>query len=165
MWAQRRGALAVIVGDNQKGGPLIQMFAHGPEVDNVTIPSVFTARTTAQLLSALTQPGSFIEDTLDNQGNPVLRVQRGSTVNKASSPRLPPRPTIDDLPTTPTAKLKSTLPNQTIKSERLRLDIPEKLSPRKTRLSEGHPKKFEVPSYLRITTTTGGILDPEGLNL
>lgn len=82
MWAQRRGALAVIVGDNQKGGPLIQMFAHGPEVDNVTIPSVFTARTTAQLLSALTQPGSFIEDTLDNQGNPVLRVQRGSKSKK-----------------------------------------------------------------------------------
>ncbi|KAJ4263809.1 hypothetical protein NW762_005842 [Fusarium torreyae] len=82
MWAQRRGALAVIVGDNQKGGPLIQMFAHGPEVDNVTIPSVFTARTTAQLLSALTQPGSFIEDTLDNQGNPVLRVQRGPPKSK-----------------------------------------------------------------------------------
>ncbi|KAK2929804.1 hypothetical protein FoTM2_010144 [Fusarium oxysporum f. sp. vasinfectum] len=84
MWAQRRGALAVIVGDNQKGGPLIQMFAHGPEVDNVTIPSVFTARTTAQLLSALTQPGSFIEDTLDNQGNPVLRVQRGPKSRKHS---------------------------------------------------------------------------------
>ncbi|KAF5018347.1 hypothetical protein F66182_9675 [Fusarium sp. NRRL 66182] len=82
MWAQRRGALAVIVGDNQRGGPLIQMFAHGPEVDNVTIPSVFTARTTAQLLSALTQPGSFIEDTLDNQGNPVLRVQRGPRSKK-----------------------------------------------------------------------------------
>ncbi|KAM0202279.1 hypothetical protein ACHAPI_001466 [Fusarium lateritium] len=82
MWAQRRGAVAVIVGDNQKGGPLIQMFAHGPEVDNVTIPSVFTARTTAQLLSALTQPGSFIEDTLDNQGNSVLRVQRGSKSKK-----------------------------------------------------------------------------------
>lgn len=77
MWAQRRGAIGVIVGDNQKGGPLIQMFAHGPEVDNVTIPSVFTARTTAQLLSSLTQPGSFIEETLDDQGNPVLRVQRG----------------------------------------------------------------------------------------
>ncbi|KAH7157465.1 hypothetical protein B0J13DRAFT_581625 [Dactylonectria estremocensis] len=78
MWAQRRGAIAVIVGDNQKGGPLIQMFAHGPEVDNVTIPSVFTARTTAQLLSSLTQPGSFIEETLDDQGNPVLRVRWGS---------------------------------------------------------------------------------------
>ncbi|KAG6103566.1 hypothetical protein E4U31_002741 [Claviceps sp. LM219 group G6] len=80
MWAQRRGAVAVIVGDNQKGGPLIQMFAHGDEVDNVTVPSVFTARTTAQLLSSLTQPGSFIEDTIDDNGNPVLKVQQSATV-------------------------------------------------------------------------------------
>lgn len=79
MWAQRRGAVAVIVGDNQKGGPLIQMFAHGDEVDNVTVPSVFTARTTAQLLSSLTQPGSFIEDTIDDNGNPVLKVQQSAT--------------------------------------------------------------------------------------
>ncbi|KAG6009885.1 hypothetical protein E4U21_000987 [Claviceps maximensis] len=79
MWAQRRGAIAVIVGDNQKGGPLIQMFAHGEEVDNVTVPSVFTARTTAQLLSSLTQPGSFIEDTIDDNGNPVLKVQQSAT--------------------------------------------------------------------------------------
>ncbi|KAG6321290.1 hypothetical protein E4U22_002120 [Claviceps purpurea] len=79
MWAQRRGAVAVIVGDNQKGGPLIQMFAHGDEVDNVTVPSVFTARTTAQLLSSLTQPGSFIEDTIDDNGNPVLKVQQSTT--------------------------------------------------------------------------------------
>ncbi|PFH59432.1 hypothetical protein XA68_12309 [Ophiocordyceps unilateralis] len=77
MWAQRRGAVAVIVGDNQKGGPLIQMFAHGDEVENVTVPSVFTARTTAHLLSSLTQPGSFIEDTLDDNGNPVRKVQKG----------------------------------------------------------------------------------------
>lgn len=82
MWAQRRGAVAVIVGDNQKGGPLIQMFAHGEEVDSVTIPSVFTARTTAQLLSSLTQPGSFIEDFLDDNGNPVFRVQPGSKSGK-----------------------------------------------------------------------------------
>ena len=82
MWAQRRGAIAVIVGDNQKGGPLIQMFAHGEEVDNVTIPSVFTARTTAHLLSSLTQPGSFVEDSLDDSGKPVLKVQQGSKVNK-----------------------------------------------------------------------------------
>ncbi|KAG5979987.1 hypothetical protein E4U55_004517 [Claviceps digitariae] len=79
MWAQRRGAIAVIVGDNQKGGPLIQMFAHGEEVDNVTVPSVFTARTTAQLLSSLTQPGSFIEDTIDDNGKPVLKVQQSAT--------------------------------------------------------------------------------------
>ncbi|KAF4124664.1 PA domain [Geosmithia morbida] len=77
MWAQRRGAVAVIVGDNQKGGPLIQMFAHGDAVDNVTIPSVFTTRTTAQILSSLTQPGSFIEDALDDDGKPVLKVQQG----------------------------------------------------------------------------------------
>ncbi|EHK44406.1 hypothetical protein TRIATDRAFT_181807, partial [Trichoderma atroviride IMI 206040] len=85
MWAQRRGAIGVIVGDNVKGGPLIQMFAHGDEVDNVTIPSVFTARTTAQLLSSLTQPGSFIEDTLDDNGNPVLKVQQGSRARKSKS--------------------------------------------------------------------------------
>ncbi|OPB35950.1 subtilisin like protease [Trichoderma guizhouense] len=83
MWAQRRGAIGVIVGDNVKGGPLIQMFARGDEVDNVTIPSVFTARTTAQLLSSLTQPGSFIEDTLDDNGNPVLKVQQGSKARKS----------------------------------------------------------------------------------
>lgn len=83
MWAQRRGAVAVIVGDNQKGGPLIQMFAHGDEVDNVTIPSVFTARTTAHILSSLTQPGSFVEDSLDDGGKPVLKVQQGSKVNKS----------------------------------------------------------------------------------
>ncbi|KAF7561427.1 hypothetical protein G7046_g2708 [Stylonectria norvegica] len=82
MWAQRRGAIGVIVGDNQKGGPLIQMFAHGEEVDNVTIPSVFTARTTAHLLSSLTQPGSFVEDSLDDNGNPVLKVQQGAKVNR-----------------------------------------------------------------------------------
>ena len=74
-WAQRRGAIAVIVGDNQKGGPLIQMFARG-NVDNVSVPSIFTSRTTAHLLSSLVQPGSFIEDILDEHGNAVLKVQQ-----------------------------------------------------------------------------------------
>lgn len=87
MWAQRRGAIAVVVGDNQKGGPLIQMFAHGEEVDNVTIPSVFTARTTAQLLSSLTQPGSFIEDTIDDYGVPTLKVRRGPYRSQARKPK------------------------------------------------------------------------------
>ncbi|KAK4200261.1 hypothetical protein QBC40DRAFT_71767 [Triangularia verruculosa] len=74
-WAQRRGAIGVIVGDNVKGGPLIQMFARG-NVDNVSIPSIFTSRTTAMLLSSLAQPGSFIEDILDENGNPILKVQQ-----------------------------------------------------------------------------------------
>ncbi|KAH6605602.1 ring-9 [Trichoderma cornu-damae] len=94
MWAQRRGAIGVIVGDNVKGGPLIQMFAHGDDVDGVAVPSVFTARTTAQLLSSLTQPGSFIEDTLDDNGNPVLKVQQGSRARKGKGPaskKAPPK--------------------------------------------------------------------------
>ena len=81
-WAQRRGAIALIVGDNQKGGPLIQMFARG-NVDNVTIPSVFTSRTTAHILSSLMQPGSFIEDILDENGNPILKVQHSGKGRKS----------------------------------------------------------------------------------
>jgi hypothetical protein len=73
-WAQRRGAKALIVGDNRKGGPLIQMFARG-DTSNISIPSVFTSRTTAHLLSSLMQPGSFIEDSIDEHGNAVLKVQ------------------------------------------------------------------------------------------
>jgi hypothetical protein len=74
-WAQRRGGIALIVGDNVKGGPLIQMFASG-NVDNVTIPAVFPSRTTAHLLSSLMQPGSFIEEILSGDGNPLLKVRR-----------------------------------------------------------------------------------------
>ncbi|KAF6841033.1 pa domain-containing protein [Colletotrichum musicola] len=80
-WAQRRGAIALIVGDNQKGGPLIQMFARG-DTSNVSIPSVFTARTTAHLLSSLTQPGSFIEDTIDEHGRPALKVLQSDGTNR-----------------------------------------------------------------------------------
>ncbi|KAM0322681.1 hypothetical protein ACHAQA_009271 [Verticillium albo-atrum] len=70
MWAQRRGASALIVGDSQKGGPLIQMFARG-DTSNVTIPSVFTARTTARILSSLAHVGSLvIGDGEDEEGYP-----------------------------------------------------------------------------------------------
>lgn len=51
-WAQRRGAAAVIIGDNIKGGPLVRMYAHG-DVSNVKIASLFTSHTAAQLLSSL----------------------------------------------------------------------------------------------------------------
>jgi hypothetical protein len=80
-WAQRRGAIALIVGDNVKGGPLIQMFARD-NADNVTIPSVFTSRTTAHLLSSLMQPGSFIEDILGGTGDPKLKVQRSAKTGR-----------------------------------------------------------------------------------
>lgn len=85
-WAQRRGAIAVIVGDDTTGGPLIQMYARG-DTSNISIPAVFTSRTTAHLLSSLMGPGSFIEDTLDENGNPVLKVQHMDKSKKSSKKR------------------------------------------------------------------------------
>jgi hypothetical protein len=52
MWAQRRGAIAVIVGDDTRGGNLVTMYARG-DTSNVTIPALFTSYTTAHLLSSL----------------------------------------------------------------------------------------------------------------
>ncbi|CZT46623.1 related to PA and RING finger domain protein [Rhynchosporium secalis] len=73
-WAQRRGAIALMVGDDVQGGPLIQMYARG-DTSNVTIPSIFTSRTTAHLLSSLIGPGSFIEDVVDKNGKGSLKLQ------------------------------------------------------------------------------------------
>ncbi|KAF9871914.1 pa domain-containing protein [Colletotrichum karsti] len=101
-WAQRRGAIALIVGDNQKGGPLIQMFARG-DTSNVSIPSVFTARTTAHLLSSLTQPGSFIEDTIDEHGRPALKVLKSDGTNRKNR-----KNKLKAAATTPTPTAKAT---------------------------------------------------------
>jgi hypothetical protein len=57
LWAQERGAVAVIVGDNVRGGGLIRMYAQG-DTSNVTIPSLFTSHTTAHLLSSLSPGGA-----------------------------------------------------------------------------------------------------------
>ncbi|KAK3336966.1 hypothetical protein B0T19DRAFT_57248 [Cercophora scortea] len=119
-WAQRRGAIALIVGDNQKGGPLIQMFARG-NVDNVTIPSVFTSRTTAHLLSSLMQPGSFIEDILDENGNPILKVQQSGKARKnkkakGAAAAAPPTPKM--APKLSSAKMAAAREGATPKSER-----------------------------------------------
>ncbi|KAL4920924.1 hypothetical protein BDW62DRAFT_175555 [Aspergillus aurantiobrunneus] len=54
-WAQRRGALALIVGDDIRGGSLVTMYARG-DTSNVTIPALFTSYTTAHLLSSLMPP-------------------------------------------------------------------------------------------------------------
>jgi len=73
-WAQRRGAIALIVGDDIKGGVLIQMYARG-DTSNVSIPSIFTSRTTAHLLSTLVGSSNYIENSIDENGNPTLKVQ------------------------------------------------------------------------------------------
>ena len=51
-WVQRRGGVALVVGDDTRGGSLVTMYARG-DTSNVTIPSVFTSHTTAHLLSSL----------------------------------------------------------------------------------------------------------------
>lgn len=62
-WAQNRGGLALIVGDDQRGGALVRMYARG-DTSNVTIPAVFTSHTTAHLLSSLLPTGGFFPDSL-----------------------------------------------------------------------------------------------------
>lgn len=112
-WAQRRGAIALIVGDNQRGGPLIQMFARG-DTSNVTIPSIFTSRTTAYLLSLMMQPGSFIQDLLDENGKPSLQVQADKNRKKQKTTMTTnnaPKPTTTSKAKTVAAK-KAPLTNE-----------------------------------------------------
>ena len=59
-WTQRRGGVALIVGDHTRGGNLLTMYAHG-DTSNVTIPSLFTSYTTAHLLSSLIPLGRIRE--------------------------------------------------------------------------------------------------------
>ena len=54
-WAQRRGALALVVGDNERGAALTIMYAKG-DTSNITIPAIFTSYMSAQILSSLTPP-------------------------------------------------------------------------------------------------------------
>ena len=60
-WVQRRGGVALIVGDDIRGGPLVTMYARG-DTSNVTIPSLFTSHTTAHLLSSLIPSGGALDD-------------------------------------------------------------------------------------------------------
>jgi hypothetical protein len=59
-WAQRRGAVALIVGDDIRGGPLVTMYARG-DTSNVTIPALFTSHMTAHLLSSLIPSGRIVD--------------------------------------------------------------------------------------------------------
>ena len=66
-WVQRRGGLALIVGDDTRGGPLVTMYAHS-DTSNVTIPALFTSYTTAHLLSSLIPPDGVSDDTISEDG-------------------------------------------------------------------------------------------------
>lgn len=74
-WAQRRGGIAVIVGDDVRGGGLIRMYARG-DTSNVTIPSLFTSHTTAHLLSSLLPSGKVLSNMVpsDSKAGPHKKI-------------------------------------------------------------------------------------------
>jgi len=59
-WAQRRGGIGLIVGDNERGGQLTIMYAKG-DTSNVSIPALFTSYTSAHLLSSLVPLETVVE--------------------------------------------------------------------------------------------------------
>ncbi|KAL8699604.1 MAG: hypothetical protein Q9201_005918 [Fulgogasparrea decipioides] len=67
-WVQRRGGAGLIVGDNTRGGALVTMYARG-DTSNVTIPALFTSRTTAHLLSSLIPPEGSDDDDVSADGS------------------------------------------------------------------------------------------------
>lgn len=142
-WAQRRGAIALIVGDDTTGNPLISMYARG-DTSNVSIPSVFTSRTSAHLLSSLIPPGSFIEDTIDENGKPVLKVQHTDKPRKGGK-KMASRPTFT--PTTAAVKATS-IAKSTSKAQ-------PKKQPTKAE-SKGSAGKTEKPGWFRSLFISSG---------
>lgn len=65
-WVQRRGGVALIVGDDVRGGQLVTMYARG-DTSNITIPALFTSHTTAHLLSSLIPSGGSVDDLLPEE--------------------------------------------------------------------------------------------------
>ncbi|PGH05051.1 hypothetical protein GX51_03148 [Blastomyces parvus] len=94
-WAQRRGGIALVVGDHTRGGGLVTMYARG-DTSNVTIPAIFTSHTTAHLLSSLippeTQPDPNSKDPskTTSGGKPENNAKFGKPVTAAQGT---PKPT------------------------------------------------------------------------
>ncbi|EXJ65669.1 uncharacterized protein A1O5_11196 [Cladophialophora psammophila CBS 110553] len=67
-WAQRRGGIALIVGDNEKGAQLTIMYAKG-DTSNITIPALFTSYTSAHLLSSLVPQDDGDDENANSKGH------------------------------------------------------------------------------------------------
>ncbi|GKZ65644.1 hypothetical protein AnigIFM50267_009415 [Aspergillus niger] len=76
-WVQRRGGIALIVGDDTRGGSLVTMYARG-DTSNVTIPALFTSHTTAHLLSSLVPPQGEDSGADDGSGTHTKISTHGS---------------------------------------------------------------------------------------
>ncbi|KAI9749093.1 MAG: hypothetical protein M1835_001640 [Candelina submexicana] len=92
-WVQRRGGVALIVGDDTRGGGLVTMYARG-DTSNVTIASLFTSHTTAHLLSSLIPPGND-KDEMSNAD--AGAVDKGTSKGSKKKGAKKSRP--EDLPT------------------------------------------------------------------
>ncbi|RAL00707.1 PA and RING finger domain protein [Aspergillus ibericus CBS 121593] len=83
-WVQRRGGIALIVGDDTRGGSLVTMYARG-DTSNVTIPALFTSHTTAHLLSSLVPPQGE-ESGADDGFGPHTKISgHGNTATATTS--------------------------------------------------------------------------------
>lgn len=107
-WVQRRGGVALIVGDSTRGGNLISMYARG-DSSNVTIPSLFTSRTTAQLLSSLipfghSPDGGILDDGSKPDGQKKAGSKNGGGKGKGQSDAPQFTPTFTQTKSTKTPK-------------------------------------------------------------
>ncbi|KAL8917366.1 MAG: hypothetical protein Q9208_007984 [Pyrenodesmia sp. 3 TL-2023] len=105
-WVQRRGGAGLIVGDNTRGGALVTMYAKG-DTSNITIPALFTSRTTAHLLSSLIPPeapGDRVETLSEGRGAEVPPHSTASSLERSDD-----RPTFTQtaFATEPTTSLRS----------------------------------------------------------
>ncbi|KAI9753739.1 MAG: Para-hydroxybenzoate--polyprenyltransferase, mitochondrial precursor (PHB:polyprenyltransferase) [Chaenotheca gracillima] len=112
-WVQRRGGMALIVGDDTRGGALFTMYASG-DTSNITIPSLFTSHTTAQLLTSLMSPnrygdsrklGGSASRSKDGSSNARLggKLKDGKIRNKPQGPTFTPTTSVVRSTSTPTA--------------------------------------------------------------
>jgi hypothetical protein len=166
LWAQKRGAVAVIVGDNVRGGGLIRMYAQG-DTSNVTIPSLFTSHTTAHLLSSLSPGGTInnlppgkVTHTDSNKG-----VAGGADRTKDES--IP----ASKVPLSSSRLLANHMP--TPKSSKLDHEIPHKASAKTSHQRNGwvdamlsalsnHDTEPDSPEAGRQSTPSNGYVDWDG---
>ncbi|TKA82272.1 hypothetical protein B0A49_00425 [Cryomyces minteri] len=93
-WVQRRGGVALIVGDDIRGGPLVTMYARG-DTSNVSIPALFTSHTTAHLLSSLIPSGGYLEDISPDDAAKMGIVKHSSTATTNQKVRFNKQNTAD----------------------------------------------------------------------
>lgn len=97
-WVQRRGGIALIVGDDTRGGSLITMYARG-DTSNITIPAVFTSYTTAHLLSSLIPERAILEGQVTEVDSKKLPAgQKQGSKPTTTTKKVNSRPTSTTLP-------------------------------------------------------------------